>query len=538
MKKKNFTDMKQQFSAWNKKNWPFVLFVVLNLIGVYFHECWRDEVQSLLIAKVATGPWDLITHTLRYEGHPALWHLMLRYFTGSGVNPMGMQLLNSLLIICTAAIFWWRFPLNFTLRALFMFNYFFVFEYGILARSYTLGLFLFFFSIAFMDDPKKWLRTLSFIALLLMPQTSIYGALIACGLMAYRFMREGESHIRPALWKGGLFLLSLGLAAWQMIPPADGGFAPGWNVGINFGLGLEVLQRFGQVFLFIPQFNGFPLIWDSQPQLMSTGIARVAFVLMLLGVMCWRLWVRDRKLLLGFLCGFVPFYLFCYSKYLGGLRHGAHLLFLVAGFYWIANRVRPWVLSQMQQIILVCVATLSAVSGLTLWLADVFYPFSDAKQASKVLRENRDFTIAWPDYIGSTLSAYLDGRELFYFEGMRKGTYVIWDANRGSTVPPSLEDFEVWIKDRGMTSLIFATNNMQVAPFLAQRFLVDSLYKSTTCIVTDECYEIMRVSIIGARSGAQPNPKKILHGPRDVANDPAKVSGEVHDEEAIKVEKK
>ena len=62
--------------------WGFVAaataaFLVVALITIAHHEYWRDEVRAFSLA-TETPSLSALFRELRYEGHPALWFLLLR----------------------------------------------------------------------------------------------------------------------------------------------------------------------------------------------------------------------------------------------------------------------------------------------------------------------------------------------------------------------------------------------------------------------------------------------------------------------------
>ena len=50
-----------------------IIFTVVVIIGLYFHETWYDEAQAYLIARDASLH-DIMFYLTHYEGHPPLWH--------------------------------------------------------------------------------------------------------------------------------------------------------------------------------------------------------------------------------------------------------------------------------------------------------------------------------------------------------------------------------------------------------------------------------------------------------------------------------
>ena len=67
----------------------FFIYLFFTLLLVFFHEPWEDELQAWCIARELSIPE--IFHQMRYEGHFALWYLLLKPFAAFG---MSLSLLN------------------------------------------------------------------------------------------------------------------------------------------------------------------------------------------------------------------------------------------------------------------------------------------------------------------------------------------------------------------------------------------------------------------------------------------------------------
>ncbi|MEW6733270.1 MAG: hypothetical protein AB1489_18220, partial [Acidobacteriota bacterium] len=79
-----------------------ITFLLLGLIGLNHHEMWGDELQAWLIARDSQSIPDLF-HNLRYEGHPALWHIGLYLLSRFTHDPIAMQVFH--LLLATTAIY-------------------------------------------------------------------------------------------------------------------------------------------------------------------------------------------------------------------------------------------------------------------------------------------------------------------------------------------------------------------------------------------------------------------------------------------------
>lgn len=158
-----------------------ILYVILLIIVISFHEPWYDEIQAWLIAKSA-NLWKIIFEIPHYEGHPPLWHLILHPFASVDF-PFELTLKTVNVIICTAAVTilvkkspfpaWVRYTLPFT--------YFFFYQYGVIARPYGLMWLGFLLAANFYKERNNhpWRFVLS---LILICCCSAYGIVLAGGI--------------------------------------------------------------------------------------------------------------------------------------------------------------------------------------------------------------------------------------------------------------------------------------------------------------------------------------------------------------------
>ncbi len=121
------------------------LYAVITLITAFFHEPWRDEAQAWLLAR-DLSPLGLIRE-MGYDGSPALWHFILMPFAKAGIPYPAMQFIHWGIAVTAVAIFLYKSPFHLIFKILFIFSYYMIYEYSIIARSYILSI-LFLFSIA------------------------------------------------------------------------------------------------------------------------------------------------------------------------------------------------------------------------------------------------------------------------------------------------------------------------------------------------------------------------------------------------------
>jgi len=113
-----------------------LMYSIVTLVFVFFHENWRDEAQSWLIAK------DLnfidIFKQMRYEGHPCLWYLMIAPFAKLGFPYITENILSWIIINISAWIIMKRAPFNICIKCLILLTPPFIYLYPVISRSYCL----------------------------------------------------------------------------------------------------------------------------------------------------------------------------------------------------------------------------------------------------------------------------------------------------------------------------------------------------------------------------------------------------------------
>ncbi len=200
------------------------------LLAVARHEPWFDEAHSWLLA-TRLGAADLLAHYLRYEGTPGLWHLILRAAASLGLGYERIGFLSAASGILGVCLFLRYAPFPLWLRLLFPFGFFPVFQYSVVARSYSLFLPLL-CGLAALFPLRA--RRFGWYCLLLavLANVSVHGTAIAavlaaewlCALARDGGLRDARAP-RAAACAGALGVVFACLCV-QLWPPADHGFVP------------------------------------------------------------------------------------------------------------------------------------------------------------------------------------------------------------------------------------------------------------------------------------------------------------------------
>ena len=111
----------------------WLVFAVVTLVMVWYHEPWRDEAQGYVLVRDTTLT-ELILH-MKFESQFLLWYLLtwvlVRLF---GVTVFGLNLLHWAISCCTAFLVLRRAPFRLLTRTVLIFAVLFAFEFTVVTR--------------------------------------------------------------------------------------------------------------------------------------------------------------------------------------------------------------------------------------------------------------------------------------------------------------------------------------------------------------------------------------------------------------------
>ena len=107
----------------------FLIYVISHIVLCIYHEPWYDECVAWMIAKY-TSVKDIIFYVPHFEGHPPLWHLILKLFAFFYVD---FHIALSILVILfsSVAVYLILFysPFRRIIKLIFPFTYFIFYQY-------------------------------------------------------------------------------------------------------------------------------------------------------------------------------------------------------------------------------------------------------------------------------------------------------------------------------------------------------------------------------------------------------------------------
>ena len=442
-------------------------FFLLALINISRHEMWRDELQTWLTAKDSGSLIELV-HNMRYDGHPGLWHLLLYCLSSLTDNPAAMQLLHLAIATATVYVLARYSPFTKLQKTLFCFGYFPLYEYGTISRNYGLGLFLIFcFCAVFRAGPtKKYLVPAVILSALM--QTTAYGLMIALALALIPLCEIVSTPRRRDLLRAkglemviaaSLFLAAVFLSVVQLLPPKDSGYAVGWQHHESLTSIVMTLNIVWRSFVPIPELSQH--FWNSNIMPADFWIVPHSVVMLpgsllfscVLLPASWLFFIRKPIALFSYFFGTAVMLAFTCFKFYGFQRHHGHIFVLFIACLWIAERCPEQWLSRstldtpltrafakhsgriLVAILLVHTAAAAIACGI-----DWAQPFSQSKRVADFVRRAGMadmFIVGDADYAVSPVAGWLN-RKLYYPQGNRIGSFIIWDQRRLNWDPQNL----------------------------------------------------------------------------------------------------
>ncbi|MCK4401189.1 hypothetical protein KAW08_02645 [bacterium] len=422
-------------------------FLCIGLLNILTHEMWRDELQAWLIAKDSVSILNLFDN-LKYEGHPALWHICLYFISRFTAQPIVMQFFHLLLAATTIYIFTRFSPFTKLQKTLFIFGYFPLYEYAAISRNYAMGvLFIFCFCAVFRTRTKNYI-VLSCI-LFLLAQTSVYGLMISicfgCTLiMEYVFDRNLRKSLRARrtelIISIAIFILGIIGSVFQLMQPIDSGGRI-WGISIDPRRISHVIAIPWKAYIPIPEFMNTEFIAST---ILPSRIPAAALSIILL---CFSFLLFARKHVVAFLytSATIGLLIFSYFIHFGELRHHGHLFILFIACLWISDyytdiKLKSWLFNNLagfckkhKNRFIVGILSIHLIFGLAASGVDWFYPFSAGKETAKFIKDKQMdnmLMLGDMDFPASVVAGYLN-RKIYYTQSNKFGSFIIWNNKRG-----------------------------------------------------------------------------------------------------------
>ncbi len=412
---------------------------------IFHHQMWSDELQAFLIARDSRSIAELFQN-LRYEGHPALWHLLLLIPSHISWNPVGMQILNYLLALTEAWLILSVRELKLIVRLLLIFSFTLFYTDGTLARSYMLAVLLLTAALLSYSNKRK-VNYLSILFLALAIQTHFFAIPIAFLLAFWLFLPESTRHTRNG-FKGfrnlesiclTIVLIASTLLAYLTIRPPSDEYLPhygrsSYSIGHNFLVALSGL--WAGIFIPYPLIHEFSFLSGILPGKTQAPLLSIALSLLCLGVAALILRTTRARLFFLLAC-LVEIFAFAITIHLPDLRHygmifAAFLLALLIDSRSPAAPNAHFLLRPNASFaLLISFLTLQAAYGLYSAAREWSRPYSNAHNAALWLRESHldQSPIIVVGASGPAIVGYLERASVFYAACDCEGSFYKYARN-------------------------------------------------------------------------------------------------------------
>ena len=381
-----------------------LFYVVFTITAVFYHEPWRDELQAWLIARELSIP-DLF-HQMRYEGHFALWSLLLYPFAHYGAELYWMGLLSCAFMIGAAYLLLFRSPFRLWTKVCLLFSFPMLYYFPVVSRPYALIPILL-FGLAILYRKIQSAQSVN--------TCHHYAYCILLGLLAH-------THAYMEGMVGALFLFYLYDYVWPCrkewraylpasLPPLFvlGAYA---QVAPAFSLNLGATRNFFTLDRTIDELT--QTLSPQEPIIPGIITGIVCFGLLVAFLIHYSKGFNPRVLLL-LICGIGWQIYFSTTIYGIGLQRAYLGFFMLIFAFWILSR-RNWLLD-----ITLIVLSLLSLQRLPEIVKDFTGPYTPAKEIAEELtkRVAQDSLPIYTDNMTKVIAAYAPSLQL---RSLREGT--------------------------------------------------------------------------------------------------------------------
>ena len=425
-------------------------FFIISAFGIYNHELWLDEAQHFLIARDSNSLTDLY-YNMEYDGHVRLWNILLFFITHDiSMSPISMKVFH-LMIICTTVFIFLRYaPFDNITKLLIISGYFFLFEYNLISRNYSLGILFLFTSCKLLTKENKNLLWIGLL-LILMCNTHLFFVFSALALfMCILYGRIKQRNLNLQFFVFLLFfVIAISSVIIQIKIPSDNTYFHPEQIRFNSISNISsAFYGLAKGFLPVPIsikgdfWNHF--IFDKLSSYLKVILAFILFV-----YPCLLLRKSKVGLLFYGVCIFLLLVFLFIAQMWASRYFGMFFIFFLTASWLAGNesvnvfsieklregKLRGKVFYGFFYFLLVC----HLFSGIYAYGSDVVRPFTEAKNATQYLESHHlDKKIIIVDGYGSgpPLSAYI-GKKVFYLNIDKQGSFCYWKKSYFK-VPPEL----------------------------------------------------------------------------------------------------
>jgi hypothetical protein len=423
-------------SAW--KALAVVLpFLILFWVNIAHHTMFFDEANAWAIS-AASPTLSRLFYYVHYEGHPWLWYFILWFPSRLTHDPVAMKWVAATLGTANLLIVGLMSPFTYKQRALILCGYFFMWEYTVMCRMYSVMLLLvLLYVVRRVRRPEGVVGCC--VLLGLTGNTDMTGVLLSGALLveyAYSsYFGTPAAERRGVLrrWIPGLlvYVALIGLSIATLWPSKNISWQSSGHIGsqalnrhrIDASLGNMIAAPWWPI---SPQFPH--RFWE-------TTVIDAKWLYLLVPVVLfayWKIFRRDRNLLLLMFVTLAIGVLFADLVYVGRVRHwGITFVSFLVGL-WLQSADGSEAEQQSWSPWTYGLLGLSTAAGVLALIGSWAHPFSRAREAAKWLQQNEPGDVAlvgYPDVSFASLAEELQ-RPVYFLECGCVDTFKLFSKDR------------------------------------------------------------------------------------------------------------
>jgi len=416
-----------------------MIFAATTAFTLYHHEIWLDEMQAWLLAK-DTSLHELFA-LLHYEGHPGLWHLLLKFATVFSQSPVAMQMVHWLIATISAGLFLYHAPFSLVEKILLVFGYYHSYEYAVISRNYGLGWLFVITSLVLYDRNRYLAMGASLVAL---AHSHLFGCIIAVAFaLGFAASKKGRqfAHELPRRAIVLYLIIFVGVTASlvSLYPNADIGLVT------LFVDGRQKLVAFlnaviGGVLPLMDQTYWFQSFLPIDLRLPVTMLVMLAIAYFFWSVLILK---ESTHALLFYFAATTGLLVFFYFFYSGQVRHHGYLFLAFLAGYWLKKSSEAMTNHSEREtrgsIAFLLVLLTHFGAAIVAHVIDIGKPFSQAHKVAAFLAQEkfRDHLIVGDADYHATSIAGLSGRPIYSAKTGLPQTYVTWNLISARSVSAS-----------------------------------------------------------------------------------------------------
>lgn len=366
----------------------FIFFTAISVSSFLIHEPWQDEAQAWLIARDVGNFFDIFNYTA-YNGAPFLWYSILYFLNILHLPYESMSVVHAFISIFIAFLVLYKSPFHNLTKIFLVLSYFFLYEYNVISRNYSLSILLLFLVTVYWPDFKNNCIKLALVISLL-AQTNVHSLYISIILgiyFLYNFhFRSLEKLKISHVLAISIIIISFSLAFYQLLPPEDLiSKTSEWNFQLT-GLGSRFLRSTLNAFM--------PISLETYYRDNSSNIFYnlyevnfilpyfLTFIIFLASILTFKT-KKSKLLYLSLVAGLYFIFLF---KYVGFSRHHGFIFISYLFCIWFFHENKLSMNYKLMNVVLFIHIFLGLIFSLHAYYLDFHKPFSPSRNTYKYIK--------------------------------------------------------------------------------------------------------------------------------------------------------